>query len=463
MTKKKIKIAFIGGGSTMWAPRLIRDIIFKPGLGETTLEFALLDIDLERALAVESLFDVKLREWQVDRVTVSSTLDPTEALSDADFVLITIAAGRLEAMRHDLEIPERYGIFHTVGDTCGPGGWSRALRNIPVFKEYAQQIKRLAPRAFVLNYSNPMGALTKVLADELGNDRVVGLCHALFECYDALIRIFGLDGEQDIEFRFGGLNHFFWIPSFKVKGADGYKLLREKLREFTLEELLALADNDPMGFRSHGQLTSELLSVYGYLPYIGDRHTCEFFDRYITDEATMQRLHLERTTIADREKMYADADTSIRAWIEGRNGIKGPIDMTRLDRTPSRESAADIIKAVASRECYVDVVNLVNEGQIENLPMGAVVETFGRVDSSGIHPLALGPLPEELVPLLKRHADVQVQTARAGVLGDTEAAITALAQDPVCSKLHPSDVRRMGEELLKANESSVRSDRRLSE
>ncbi len=229
--RKKIKIGFIGGGSQTWAPRIIRDIVCKPELENVEIEFALIEIHMGRAKAIHELFKVKFREWSVsDRVSTYPTLDAVEGLTDADFIIIAISTGRLPAMSHDLAIPEKYSIYQTVGDTCGPGGWARNLRNFPVFEAYAKQIKQLAPNAYVLNYTNPLAALTKVLANEIGPNRVVGLCHGLFACYQIFMKLFNLKQEEQIRVRFGGVNHFFWILDFKIDGRDGYKLLDEKLK-----------------------------------------------------------------------------------------------------------------------------------------------------------------------------------------------------------------------------------------
>ena len=153
--QKKIKIAYIGGGSQTWAPRIIRDIVCKPELQNVEMEIALIEIHMGRAKAIHELFKVKFKEWSMeDRVSTYPTLDPVEGLTNADFVIITISTGRLPAMSYDLAIPDKYSIYQTVGDTCGPGGWARNLRNFPVFEAYAKQIKQLAPNAFVLNYTN---------------------------------------------------------------------------------------------------------------------------------------------------------------------------------------------------------------------------------------------------------------------------------------------------------------------
>jgi alpha-galactosidase len=437
----KVKIAYIGGGSPAWAPRLIRDIIFKRGMRAVDLEIALLDLSLARARAIKRLFDVQMERWGVEGVRIYATRDARRAIRGSDFVLVTTAAGGLAAMRHDLEIPERYGIYHTVGDTVGPGGWARALRNIPVFDSYARQIQELAPNAHVLNYTNPMGALTKVLADRLGHRRVIGLCHGLFEVYEALQSLFGLDDEAEVKANFGGLNHFFWILDFSIQGLDGYPLLRKRLRGRPLADALAKA-TPAAGAHHRGKLAGELLEQYGYLPYIADRHTCEFFGSYIADAGLMERLGLVRTSIADRERSYQANEEAIREWTKGQRP---------LSKKPSRETAADIMEAIAFDRGFTDVVNMVNIGQLSDLPQGTVVETMGFVDGGGASPLAVGPLPEPIRVLCAPHAEVQLRTVEAGLSGDLESALMALVADPVCASLAAPDVKKMGMELLEAN------------
>ncbi|MFB3883006.1 MAG: hypothetical protein ACE149_17200 [Armatimonadota bacterium] len=439
---RRVKIAFVGGGSQSWAPRLIRDIVFHDGLQQAELDLVLLDPHVGRARAIKRLFDALLERWKVARVRISATQDAARALRGADFVLITISTGGLEAMRHDLEIPERYGIYHTVGDTVGPGGWARALRNIPVFHSYAQQIKELAPDAYVLNYTNPMGALTKVLSDELGHSRVIGLCHGLFETFEMLKQVLGVSEERELKLNFGGLNHFFWILGITVGGRDGYELFRRKLRGRTLVELFDRMTEDQHGWSSRGRLASDLYQQYGYLPYIADRHICEFFGCYITDKAVMERYKLVRTSISDRAASYSRAAEWIEELTAGRS---------QLGKTPSRETAADIMAAIAFDRGFSDVVNMPNIGQIPNLPLGAVVETMGYVDAGGARPLTVGPMPEQLRVLCAPHAEVQLQTVEAGLSGNLEEALMALVADPVCAALPAADVKKMGRELLAAN------------
>ncbi len=439
--KKKIKIGYIGGGSQTWSPYIIRDMVNKPELSNVEMEIALVEIHWGRAKAMEDLCRVKFREWGVDdRIHAYATLDKEEGLTGADFIMITIASGRLPAMSHDLLIPEKYSIFQTVGDTAGPGGWARNLRNFKVFEDYAKLIKEIAPNAFVLNYSNPLAGLTKVLANELGPERVVGLCHGLFESYSVLGKMFGVDEEQ-ISVRFGGVNHFFWIKDFMVNGQDGYPMLEEKLKSGR-SDLINSPDYDPFGFESNKLLTLELYKHYGLMPYVGDRHTCEFFGAYITDKEIMERFKLVRTYIHEREEHYVKAAARIKDWTQNKGG---------LDPNPSRETAADMISAILYDEAFTDVVNLVNQGQIPNLPMGAVVETLGKVDAQGFTPFAIGPLPDQIRAIVAPHADVQLRLVEAYLKRDVKDALYALAADPVCLHLPISDIKKMGTELLKAH------------
>ena len=441
------KITFIGGGSQSWGPHIVRDIIFKEGLNKVKINMVLHDIHEGRAKAIKKLFDAKLAEWKADWAKVTIEMDVDKALKDADFVLIAISTGRLEAMRHDLDIPEKYGIYHTVGDSSGPGGWARALRNIPVFKSIAQKVKKLAPNAYVLNYTNPMATLTKVLSDELGQNRVVGLCHGYFGNMEVLKAIFDVKEDKDISMRFGGMNHFFWILDMQINGQDGYKLLREKLKGSNFATIVDEVHTDAMGFSSDKWLTGELLSEFGYLPYVGDRHTCEFLSWGITNKDTMEKLKIKRTTIEDRYKGYEAAEKRIAGWTEGK-AVDAWGEFTKI---PSRETAADIIKAITFNTGFVDVINVPNIGQIPNLPMGAVVETLGYVESRGFTPLTVGPLPEPIRALCAPHAEVNIRTVDAALSGDKKEALLALAADPICAHLPINEVKKMGMELMEAH------------
>lgn len=437
--EKRIKLTFVGGGSYQWAPRLLKDLMLKKSL--EAIDFCLFDLNRASAADILKLGERMNRELQANhsfRIAAAAE----EAFDGADFVLVCISTGGLDAMAHDLAIPEKYGIYHTVGDTVGPGGWSRSLRNVPVFNRLARQIEQGSPQAVVLNYTNPLACLTKAFCART-KLRAVGLCHGLFENDEALRQIFGLDREERLKLRFGGVNHFFWLLDYRVDGLDGPGLLAEKLRGGKrFEDLLDESRADEAGFRSNKALTSELYATYGYLPYVGDRHTCEFLPHIVTDRAMLEHYRIARTTVEQRRAGLADNIDRVRRMAAGEEPIV-------YDK--SREAAADIVEAIATGKEYIDIVNLPNVGQIPNLPLGSIVETLGVVNPIGFTPLAAGPLPDRLLPLVRPHAENVELIYRAATEGDFELALQALYNDPSCSRLDYRDIRRMGEELLAAN------------
>ena len=436
---KTPRIVMVGGGSVNWSPKLINDLLLTDTL--QAAEFVLLDTDINAGERMAK-FGNMLCEKRGISSSFSYTDKQSEAFPGADFVLITISTGDLDAMEHDLIIPEKYGIYQTVGDTVGPGGWARALRNIPVFEQMAKNIEKYAPSAIVLNYTNPMAVLTNVFYKVSGL-KTVGLCHGLFEVYDALMKIFDLEKESDIKVRFGGLNHFFWLLDMKIKGEDGYAMLKEKLAGRPFSALFEKQIEDEMNFKSGLDVCSELLDRYGYLTYAADRHTSEFLPNYLSgDEAKLKKYHLVRTYISDRRKRKNDNYDKLSAYISGEAEYQG---------VRSRETAADIINAFILGDDFIDVVNLPNIGQISNLPEGSIVETLGLVNSIGFTPITAGPLPAPLLNTVLPHAVNQNTLVEAGLSGDLEMAFNALYNDPLCGHLTLSEIREMGMELLQAN------------
>lgn len=433
-----LRIVVVGGGSYNWSPVLLCDLLQAPTLEGS--EIVLWDIDIAAAEDIKRTMDaVAAANGKSMRFTVASSEE--EAFRGADFVMITISTGGLATMRHDVTIPEKYSIFQTVGDSVGPGGWSRLLRNVPVFMDMAEKIQRLAPDAVILNYTNPMAGLTGALSRSCSL-RVVGLCHGMISTRHYLSRIFGTT-MQEIQMLVGGINHFFWLLDFRVDGRDGYAELRKKLNGGSLLKF-DKASRDPMGFSDYNHLVfAELYEDFGRLSYSGDRHTCEFFNRYLTNKETLERYKLKRTTMEDRELQIQEAKQRAHDLASGKEAMP----------ERSAETAVDIIHAMTSNTPFVDVVNLPNVGQVDNLPRGAVVETLGVVNATGFSPIACGPLPAKIHHATEPHCHVQMMTLEAAMTGDRSLALDALMLDPLCAHLSSSDVKKMGLELLEATRS----------
>jgi alpha-galactosidase/6-phospho-beta-glucosidase family protein len=431
----KLKIVMVGGGSYNWMPRLLCDLVQTPELENS--EVVLLDINLVAAKDVKAAMD-RICSGNGKKFSFTATSDENRAFKNCDFVIITINTGGLETMRHDLEIPEKYGIHHTVGDSVGPGGWARLLRNVPVFEKMARKIEKLSPHAVILNYTNPMAGLTGAVS-AVSSLRNVGLCHGVMGTINYLSRMLGVD-EKDLSLRYGGVNHFFWILDFKVRGKDGYPILRKILGSSTLLKF-DKTSKDSAGFSENNHvLFAELFEEYGFLTYSADGHTSEFFSGYLTDKDKIMKYKIKDHSIKHVRAMTDEKRKLVQDMISGKEKI--------LER--SRETAVDIMKAIATNTPFIDVVNLPNVGQIDNLPRGAVVETLGLVDSAGFAPIAIGPLPELLRGVTEVHCHVQKMTLEAALSGNRKLALEALMLDPLCAKLAPSQIRKMGLDLMEA-------------
>jgi alpha-galactosidase/6-phospho-beta-glucosidase family protein len=430
------RIVIVGGGSAGWGPKLMSDLMLTPALSGST--YVLHDFNATNANRIAN-FSRKLAAKLGACADIVVEGDPEQALTGADFIIITISTGGLSAMAHDLAIPEDYSIYHTVGDTMGPGGWARTMRNVPVFVQMAERINRLAPNAVVLNYTNPMAQLTKTLAISTSRP-VVGLCHGLFEGLEALQRLFNLESEDDIVATYGGVNHFFFITQLAIKGQDGYAMLREKLAGGSLMDLV------PQEYREHVHwwAVDEILKATGMLTYMADRHIVEFLPQYLTSKENLERYHIHRTTIQERQDNMRRAEQHIEEM------TSGTIPDHYLER--SRETAADIIGAFATGKQFVDVGNTINTGQISNVPLGAVVETPVLVNATGFHAVTIGGLPEPARTWVERVIRVEDMQVQAAMAGDLELAFEALMLDPLCSHLNLDQIREMGLRLLRANQ-----------
>jgi alpha-galactosidase len=436
----RLKIVFVGGGSVAWTPNIVKDLLLTPALSDA--EYVLYDINKAASDLTKAYLDKLCGELGV-KPTITSTDQRAVAFKKANYIVITVSTGGLDAMAHDLKIPQSYSIYHTVGDTAGPGGWARLIRNFAPFVSMAQDINRYAPGAVVLNYTNPMATLTDVLS-RICDGPVVGLCHGLFESLWFIKRYYKVESEDDIAVRYAGINHGFWIDQAKVRGKDVIPELRKVLEKKSFTDLLAEIHKDSAGHSSpKREVATELFRQTGLMPYLGDRHICEWYNCYITDKKQLERYGIIRTSIADRRRNFKRAQTNIKKM------IKGAIPEDRKKR--SRETAADIINAHSQGKVFIDVGNVPNIGQIANLPLGAVVETAVRVDANGFSPIAFGELPDQVVGMIEPHCQVYQMVVDACFEGDKELALQALRLDPVSSHLNGKQVREMGERLLKAH------------
>ena len=425
---KELKIAVIGGGSPHWTPTLVTDVMLERSLpgGQVVLT----DLDPE---ALELLRKVceRIRVEHDGAFAVRATANLAEALDGADFVVVTITTGGVAAMRADLEIPERYQCFQTVGDTVGPGGLSRALRNIPVFVSFAHAMERRCPKAWMLNVSNPLSALTRTV-EKVSSIRALGICHGVDGAIDDYARLVGAEGEKS--FRVAGIDHCSWLLDCRVGDVDVVADIRARVADGWR------FDDDKKDLLEGYAPCLKLLENLGYLPAIQGRHIVEFFPFFLQDMAQVERYGLKRTSIADRERGRQSHVEKTRRRATGEEDIP---------RAQSGEAVAPIMRALVTGARVVATFNARNEGQIANLPSGAIVETLAVVDGTGVHPAATGPLPPEVLAVVLPHVLRQEMTVDAGLTGDWNKALAVLASDPLVQDL--DSAKDMLREMLEAN------------
>ncbi len=433
------KIVIIGGGSYTWGPTFMRDIFATPELAGSTL--VLHDIIQDRVDLVHALGQKMIQDFNLN-FRLEKTLLLEDALQGADFIILTITTGRLESMRPDLEIPTKYGIKQSVGDTTGPGGLARALRNIPVAAEIGCKVMEICPNALFLNYTNPMTVLTRTLA--LQGVKVVGLCHEWIGVREKLAIIFKTKPEN-IAAKIAGVNHLIWVTDLY---ADGKRVWDElpAVTEKILGGEIKVDEEDTSVFTDHAKVKSTLFKLYGALPAAGDRHVAEFFPHFINESTGWgAEYDIKLTSIEDRQGL----ETFAKMMIE--SVLRGETDLKPFMADVSTEAANKIIRAVTCGETYIGIMNLPNAGQVSNLPHHAVVETYGTIDSTGAHATTCGEVPAGVQNVLQKHILNQEMTVQAALGGDRNLALQVLLNDPLSSRLTIAQAGQLLDEMLEAN------------
>lgn len=430
------KVTLIGAGSVLWTPKILGDFYIVPD--QPIDEICLMDINVEAAKRVADL--AKTMGKKTGRkfsITVEPELE--RSVERADFVVIMISSGGLKAMEKDLSISEKYGVFHTVGDTVGPAGFSRLLRNVPVFKDMVIRIEDVTPDAWIINLSNPLTGITKIISEQTSM-KTVGLCAGIVNHLWILKDLFGINDPSEMEYKVGGIDHCSWFLELKAKGDDIYP----KLRGMTIEQLNKKG-SFPYSKDEWVHLDSltagfTLFKILGYLPAISDRHIGEFFPFFLSSKENLKRYGMKRTTIQDRLNWGKTARETLMELLASKR---------KLQITKSRDIVVDVINALAGSGEIVTTVNSPNEGQIANLPKGSVVETLARVSEGNINPLETGFLPPQIRTIVLPHL-LRIELVLKGALeGSRELFTFALMDDPTTIKLH--NIPKMAEELLEAH------------
>ena len=426
-----LKIALVGGGSYSWTPGVTAGILNCAYLEGS--QVILYDLDPE-ALGLTADLVQRYRGLTGSRTSLVQTTRREEALDGADYVVVTISTGGLQAMQVDLEVPERYGIFQTVADTVGPGGLSRALRNVPVFLDLARAMEQYCPQAWMLNCSNPLSALTRVVGKETAI-RVVGLCHGVRSQVRAFAHACGF-ALEDCAYTNTGIDHCAWLTQLVIAGRPAVQRLEEKGLEQWLRLPPDQAREDPVfGTLYHSRCGLLLSRQLGALPGIGDRHLVEFLPGFLDSADRVAQWGLKRTSIAERQQSRLKARTRIERQLSGEEELRLP---------EASDDVAGWIAALDGGPALQDNLNAANLGQVPQLPLGAVVETRGILDATGFRPLA-SPMPKELEAIVRPHVLRQELSVEAALEGSFAKALAALSTDPL---VRPEHARPLLEDLL---------------
>jgi alpha-galactosidase len=454
-----MRIVIVGGGSFQWVPTLATDLALTPSVHGA--EIVLLDIDAER-LARTTPVVAHVSDLTGAQFAVRAATDQRAALQGADFVLVNITTGGFQSMTLDLDIPWRYGIRQPGGDTLGPGGINRALRNIPVVVGIARDMEDVCPDAWLLNLTNPMTALCRSVT-KTTSIKTVGLCHEVTNFRGVLMLLSGAPWDA-IDLSVTGVNHVPVVTAIDLgDGRDGMAFLHDVADgniDLDVDLGFELGDDEHERPGSFGEervprratkrffveeyaAGFELFRRYGAFVAPGNRHTLEAFPAMLAEDADWgKRWNVHYTTIAERERHEARYAADLDKRLAD----------TVAPRYPSMEMAAPVIDSLLSGQPRTLPLNIPNAGQCADLPRDVVTESMCVVDSKGVNGREPVHAPSFLAAWLNRIVASQELTVDAALAGDRELVHAAMLLDPHVATVGLATIEQMTDELLGATE-----------
>ncbi|MDT2965294.1 alpha-glucosidase/alpha-galactosidase [Enterococcus casseliflavus] len=426
------KITFIGAGSTIFAKNVLGDAMLTPSLADSHI--ALYDIDEKRLRESEAMLKTINKNANQNRAEIQVYHDRKEALRDADFVVNAIQVGGYKPSTViDFEIPKKYGLRQTIGDTMGIGGIFRTLRTLPVMLEFAREMEEVCPNAWLLNYTNPMAMLTMGVL-KATSIKTVGLCHSVQVCVPELFEHLGIKEQYDLadfQWKIAGINHMAFLLEITKDGEDFYPTIRQ------LAEEKENPHRDSVRF--------ELMKRFGYYITESSEHNAEYHPYFIKSKypELIDELGIPLDEYLTR------CENQIRDWETMREDI---VDNGDLTHKRSREYASYIMDAIKTGNPTVIAGNVLNKGLITNLPEDVCVEVPCLVDKNGIQPTYVGALPTQLAALNRTNINVQELTVEAALTLEKNKIYQAAYLDPhLSSELSLADITQLVDDLIEAH------------
>jgi len=425
----KQKIAMIGAGSVVFCKTLLSDILATPALAES--EFALMNRTETKLRRMEAFAKRMIKENGLN-ATVWGTLNLQEAIKDADFVVIMIQIGGLDAFGLDYEIPLKYGVDQCIGDSLGPGGIFRGLRTIPVLVDIARDMERYAkPGAIMLQYANPMAANCLALGQST-NVPFVGLCHGVQTTLDLIARYCEVPKEE-INFLCGGINHMDWFLKLTHKGRDLYPKLREVFEK-------------PEYYKNE-KVRGEVFRQFGYFMTESTGHLSEYLPWFRKNQKSLN-LYCDEPSFGGESGAYYKYSKVLSAKYAKVDPLE--FETAKIEKR-SVEYCSYIMEAVVTGKPFRFMGNVRNNGYITNLPLNACVEVPTFADNRGLQPVRIGEIPPQCAAACITNINSQILTAKAALEGDTENIVHAVAMDPLTGAvLTLNEIRDMCSEMFEA-------------
>ena len=432
----------MGAGSTVFVRNVLGDCMCSDTLKDW--EFSLYDIDPVRLQESYEIISA-MNETKGGHGKVTAHLgveNRKEALRGARFVVNAIQVGLYDPCTIiDFEVPKKYGLRQTIGDTLGIGGIMRALRTIPVMADFARDMEEVCPDALFLNYTNPMAMLSGYMQRYTGI-QTVGLCHSVQVCSETLLKELGmedkLEGRREL---IAGINHMGWLLELRDRdGVDLYPEIRHRARE---KNLAALAD----GAEKHNDMVRlDYIHRFGYYCTESSEHNSEYNMFYIKSKypELIERYNIPLDEYPRR------CVNQIEGWAKERDELR---TAKKLDHERSREYASYIMESIVNGTPYKIGGNVLNTGHlIENLPADACVEVPCLIDGMGVHPCRVGRLPVQCAAMNMTNINVQLLTIEAAVTRKKEHIYQAAMLDPhTGSELDPDTIVKMVDDLIETH------------